>query len=312
MTDLERRGRLGNTELYISPVAFGTSPLGGNFAHSEVDHRRLLAEVLELGINFIDTAPYYGDAEARVGEALAGRRDDVVLATKAGRYGDESFDHSPSRIRASLEESLRRLRTEYVDIFQLHDIEYVSLQPVLEDSIAELLALREEGKCRYVGATAFPIPTLAAAIRTGDLDVALTYAHATLLDDSATTELNPLADEFGVGLINAAAVALGLLTPSGTSLRGEHPATEIVKSAAAAMRQRASDHDVDVAFLANQYAIQRSGCVTTVVGSSRIENVQGAVMAASAPINEELLSAVLELRPPAGSRSWTVGRPENN
>ena len=86
-------------------------------------------EALDLGMTFIDTSPYYGSAEERLGKALSGRREDVILGTKTGRYGFADFDFSPRRIRHSVEESLRLLDTDYVDILQFHDIEFVPLGP---------------------------------------------------------------------------------------------------------------------------------------------------------------------------------------
>jgi L-galactose dehydrogenase len=307
-----QRAQLGDTDLFVAPVAFGTSPLGGNFGRPVDEPARLLREVVDLGINLIDTAAYYGDAEQRLGTALRGMRDQVVLASKAGRYQGEIFDHTPSRIRQSIDRSLHLLGTDYLDIFCLHDIEYVPLGPILEDSYAELLALRELGKCRWIGMTGFPIKTMATAIGSVQLDVALTYAHATLLDDSATTILVPLARAYGTGLINAAAVALGLLTSGCTKLRGGHPAPDAIIKAVNEMKTLCTDLGVDIAFLANQYSIQRSGCATTVIGTTRVENVRSAVQAATTPIDEPILDAVLALRPPIDARTWRVGLPENN
>lgn len=308
--DLADRRALGLTDLHVAPVAFGTSPLGGVFGTHDVDATRLLAEVIDLGINLIDTAPYYGDAETILGEALQGRRDEILLSTKAGRYPSEIFDHRPARIRSSLHESLTALRTDHVDLFQLHDIEYVPLTPIFEDAYAELLALRDEGLCRYVGMTAYPIATLEAAIMTVDLDVVLCYAHATLLDDSIA-ELLPLASRHGVGVINAAAVALGLLTPGGSSLHTGHPATDAVREAAARMREECERLGIDLPFLANQYSIQRCGSITTVVGSRRIGHIASAVEAALTPIDEGALQVVLAFRP-AAPRAWRIGLDENN
>ena len=158
-----RYQQLGDTGLTVSIVSFGTSPLGNMFgAVGDRDAEQIVHRALDAGINFFDTSPCYGGglAETRLGKAMRGRRDEVVVGTKAGRYGVDRFDFSPSRIRASLEQSLRRLGTDYVDIFQLHDIEYVNLEPVLTDSYAELVRLRDDGKCRFIGMTGYPTATL--------------------------------------------------------------------------------------------------------------------------------------------------------
>ena len=177
--------QLGHTGLDVSIVSLGTAPLGDMFGKAEHrDVEQIVAKALQAGINFFDTSPYYGDglAETRLGAALRRHRDEVLIGTKAGRYGTDRFDFTPRRIRASLEESLHRLRTDHVDIFQLHDIEFVELGPVLTDSYAELVRLRDQGKCRFIGMTGYPTAALGRAIEQTDLDVVLSYGHSTLLD----------------------------------------------------------------------------------------------------------------------------------
>ena len=124
--------KLGQTDLIVSPVAFGTSPLGGMFGPlTEADAINLVHEVIDLGINFIDSSRYYQSAEERLGKAIKGKRHEVVLGTKAGRYGFADFDFSAAGVRRGIEESLRLLGTDYVDILQLHDIEFAPLDAVL-------------------------------------------------------------------------------------------------------------------------------------------------------------------------------------
>jgi L-galactose dehydrogenase len=153
--------------------------------------------------------------------------------------------------------------TDYVDIFQLHDIEFVELGPIFEGSYAELLSLQDKGKCRYIGMTGYPAATMARAMHETDLDVPLTYVHATLLDDTLPRELAPIAAENGVGLINAAAVALGILTPTGRSFGADHRAGRAILASADRMATLCAHRGVDLSFVANQYSIQRSGCATT-------------------------------------------------
>ncbi len=305
---------LGRTGLSVSAVSFGTGSLGGTYGPlDEGDALRLVDEVLDSEINFIDTAPVYGTAEARLGKALTpAKRDRMIIGTKAGRYGSDDFDYSPSRVRAGLERSLRLLGTDHVDILQFHDIEFVDLDPLLSDGYAELLALKDEGKCRWIGMTGYPVKTFARVMEETDVDVVLTYAKGTLLDDSVTTELLPIAKANGVGLINAAAVALGLLTPRGPRTDEEPSWPPHVAEAASRMRSLAVERDVDIAFLANQYAIHATGTATTVIGAGTAEHLDSAIAAADTPLDVELAAAFTALRPPAGRRQWTKGLPENN
>ena len=304
--------RLGTTDLTVSWLALGTAPLGGLFGPvEETAAIAVVHEALDRGITFFDTSSSYGNAEELLGKALVGRRSQVVLGTKAGRVGGDEYDISPPAIRGSLDNSLRLLRTDHVDVFQLHNIEFASLDSLFEDSFAELVSLRQQGKCRYVGMTGYPALAITRAMQQTDLDVALTYAHATLLDDTLEREIAPVAQRHRVALINAAAVALGLLTPRGPA-NPTHPATVPIREAAERMAALCAERGADIAFVANQYSIQRSGCPTTVMGTSKSDHLRSAITAAETPLDDELLQALVALRPPIASRTWTSGLPENN
>src|SRR6516165_3228306 len=119
---------LGRTGLRVSKLGFGASPLGDVFGPAdEAETTRAVHCAIDLGINYSDVAPYYGRtlAETRLGIALKGRRDRAIVSSKCGRYDVAQFDFSASRIRRSIDESLRRLQTDYLDIFLAHDIEFV-------------------------------------------------------------------------------------------------------------------------------------------------------------------------------------------
>jgi L-galactose dehydrogenase len=113
-------------------------------------------------------------------------------------------------------------------------------------------------------------------------------------------------------VINAAAVALGLLTSRGTKIVGGHPATPAIRAAASRMVRRCQAHGVDPSFVANQYAIQCSGCVTTVFGVGSSAHLRSAIEAATTPLNEALVAELIALRAPPEQRQWPSGLPENN
>jgi L-galactose dehydrogenase len=304
---------LGRTGLSVSVVSYGTAPLGDMFGTADEDQALAsVRQALDAGITFFDSSPFYGGglAEERLGRALAGHRNEVIIGTKAGRYGRDEFDFSARRIRDSVETSLRLLRTDHVDLLQLHDIEYVDLAGPFGEGYEELVSLREQGKCRFMGMTGYPIETFRRAMIETDLDVVLCYAHATLLDQSLITDLLPMAEDRGVGMINAAAVSLGLLTPKGSVI--EHPADQVIKDAAARVVQLCRERGVDVAFLANQFSIQRSRCPTTVIGTTKPQHLESALAAVEEPIDEELLADVLDVVGAARNRAWASGLPENN
>ncbi|MFV0253311.1 MAG: aldo/keto reductase [Beutenbergiaceae bacterium] len=296
----------------VSQVSLGTGSLGEFFGPlPEPDAIALVHACLDRGINFIDTSPYYGSAEERLGKALRGRRNQVYLCTKAGRYGDDDFDYSDAGLRASVERSLQLLGTDYLDMLLLHDIEFVDLGSIIDTSIPTLQALRAEGKVRAIGVSGYPLATMRRILSEAEIDVMLSYAHGTLLDDSIR-ELQPQAADSGVGLINAASIMMGLLTTGGARADSDHRAGAAVKAAAARMNALCRDAGVDLAFIANQYAIQRSGCATTLIGTGRVSNIDAAIDAALTPIDDELLASLLALRPPVQQRQWRSGLEVNN
>lgn len=304
---------LGTTGIEVSAISFGTAPLGQLFGPVPFERARAAAfAAVDLGMNLIDTSSYYGDAEERLGRIIGDLPDDVLIATKGGRLGWNEFDFTPEGIRASLEASLARLGRDHVDVFQLHDIDFVPLEPVLHEACAELMRLREEGKCRFVGMTGYSLPATRRVLLETDVDVVLNYSHGTLLDNSMTDELAPIARERGTGLINAAAVSLGILTPGVLGTEQHNIASEVSLRAAKEMARTAERRGADIAFIANQYALQRVDCDTTVIGSTNIDHLKAAASALTTPIDEELLSELLESRLSTREQQWDVGLPENN
>lgn len=302
----------GTTGFDVSAVTYGTAPLGQLFGPVPFEQaREALFRAVDLGMNLIDTSSYYGDAEERLGRVTGELPDDVWLATKAGRLGWNEFDFSPAGIRASLERSLGLLKRDQVDVFQLHDIDFVPLGPLFEDSMAELVKLREEGKCRFVGMTCYSLPTTRRVLLETSVDVALNYSHGTLLDNSLSSELAPIAAEKGIGLMNAAAVSLGLLVPGIVDKTEHNIASDVSLAAGQRMARAAAARGVDIAFLANQYAFQRVDCATTVIGTTNAAHVDAAVQALETPIDEDVLEEILALRLPLMEQQWSVGLPEN-
>src|SRR5438067_1144965 len=152
---------IGKTGLRVSALGYGASPLGSVFRPvEEAEGIRTVHTAVDLGINFIDVSPYYGltRAEQVLGRALATvPREAYILATKVGRYGAEEFDFSAARVTASVDESLKRLRVEHLDLIQCHDIEFGSLAQIVEETLPALRRVREQGKVRFIGITGYPL-----------------------------------------------------------------------------------------------------------------------------------------------------------
>lgn len=211
------RVRLGRTGLAVGVAGLGCgghSRLGMATGHDEAHATRVVEEALDLGIDFIDTARAYG-TEVAVGKALRGRRDRVVISTKSSpRDGDGML--SAARLRESLEKSLRRLGTDYVDVFHLHGVAQEQLEHVARVLVPEMERFREEGKVRFLGATEhFGADTSHRMFRqvlpTGLFDVIMVGFN--LLNPSARHTVFPLAERHDVGTLVMFAVRRALSRP---------------------------------------------------------------------------------------------------
>jgi aryl-alcohol dehydrogenase-like predicted oxidoreductase len=304
---------LGKTGLRVSKLGLGGSSLGGVFRKiDEPEAIRAVHVAIDLGINFIDVAPYYGltKAEALLGKALRGiPRDRYYLATKVGRYGDTEFDFSAQRIRTSVEESLGRLALDYVDVVQCHDIEYGSLDQIVEETLPTLRKIQKEGKARFIGITGFPLKIFRRVLNRAEVDTVLSYCHYTLANTSFESLLSFLQKQ-NVGIINAAALGMGLFTKQGTPVW--HPAPKEVKAACARASAYCRSRGVDIEQLALRFALANPNIHITLVGTADPEETKANVRAAESPIDVTLLNQVQAVLQPIRNKSWLVGRPENN
>jgi len=306
---------LGKTGWDVSVLSLGAASLGSVYRDiDEAEGLRTVETALDLGINFIDVSPYYGltKAELVLGRALREvQRDRYILATKAGRYGLEmpDFDFTPTRIRASLEESLARLGVDCIDLFQLHDIEFGSMPRVLGESIPTMQALKQEGKIRAWGVTGLPLKIFEMVLAEHTPDTILSYCRYALNDSSLAAMLPDLAGR-GVGVINASPTGMGLLTNRGTP--DWHPAGDDIKDGCRRAAQFCADRGVDITRLALQYATRNPAIATTLVGTASVQNISNNVRCISEPMDTELLEEVLAVLAPVQGLTWPEGRPENN
>jgi L-galactose dehydrogenase len=302
---------LGRTGLKVSPLGFGGAPLGGMYGSlDEADAIASLRHAIDAGINLVDTSPYYGPlhSEALLGEALRdGWRQRVLLATKAGRIDRAVFDFSASAIIRSMDDSLRRLQTDYVDIFQAHDIEFADdLDKVFTETAEALHRLKGQGKCRFVGMTGLPLVVLKRAIEACDLDVIISYCHFTLLDTTLLSDLLPVAERRGVGIINASPLSMGLLTAEGPP--EWHPADAEIQAAARAAAKLCRERGADLSTLALAWVLREKRLATTLVGMKRSSEVDDNLKAMQAKVDEGLLAEVEKLLAPVKDRTWPSGK----
>lgn len=309
---------LGNTGLKLSCVGFGASPLGNVFGPvSEHDANASVLQAFRLGINFFDTSPFYGGtlSEKVLGKALKALgvpRDEYIVSTKCGRYA-EGFDFSAERVTKSIDESLARLQLDYVDILQCHDIEFGSLDQIVEETIPALQKLKEAGKIRFIGITGLPLDIFTYVVDRvppGTVDVILSYCHYSI-NDSTLEDLIPYLKSKGIGVISASPLAMGLLTESGPP--EWHPASAEIKlqSVCRAAAAYCKEKGKNISKLAMQYSLSNKDISSVLVGMNSIiqveENVAAAVELVDVGKDDETLSEVEAILKPVKNQTWPSG-----
>ncbi len=303
---------LGRTGLNVSVIGFGASPLGNEFRPVTVTNcDRAVDAAIDQGINFFDVAPYYGRtlAEQRLGNALAGKRESVLLSTKCGRYDREEFDFSAGRTHASLEASLRRLRTDYIDLYQVHDVEFGSVRQIIEETIPAMRDLQRAGKVRFIGITGYNLRVLEKIADQAGVDTILSYCRYNLLSDELERSLRLFTESSGTGLINASPLHMGLLTLEGPP--AWHPAAPEVIAAGKRAVDLLVQRGVDPSLFALRYCLEYRYASTTVVGMSSEEIVAANCWALKIAFDHELLFAVRAAIEGGYNRPWPSGLPEN-
>lgn len=309
---------VGSTGLKVSSLGFGASPLGNHYGGNmkEEDAIASVQEAFNLGINFFDTSPYYGAtlSETMLGKALKTLmvpRDQYVVSTKCGRYA-EGFDFSAERVTRSIDESLARLNLDYVDIFQCHDIEFGSLDQIVNETIPALQKLKETGKVRYIGITGLPLNAFTYVldrVPPGSVDVILSYCHYSI-NDTSLEDLLPYLKSKGVGVITAAPLSMGLLSENGPPKW--HPAPSQLKSVCAAAAAHCKTKGKNISKLALQYSLKNKDTASVLVGMNSIQQVRENVAATieveeGQSIDQELLDEVAAIIKPMKNLTWPSG-----
>jgi L-galactose dehydrogenase len=304
---------LGRSGIRVPVLGYGASPLGQEFGPVDVQEAmRAVRVALDLGITHIDTSPYYGRGMSEVLLGIALRdvpRDAYTLSTKLGRYDVDKFDFSAKRVVESVDVSLHRLGVDHIDLMLCHDIEFVDVSRVVEETLPALRKVQEQGKVRLVGVSGYPLRIFERVLDATGLDAIMSWGHYTL-QNRALADLLPRLEKAGVGVLNAGPLGERLLT--NRPLPDWLPASAAVREAC----RRAGDHctgrGADIAKLALQFAVRRPDVATTVVSSARPAAVRQWAQWLEEPLDEELLGEVETILSPVLSEGWTSGLPENN
>lgn len=304
---------LGKTGLHLPILSFGASSLGAEFRAVDVNEALKSVHVaLENGMNFIDTSPYYGRgmSEVLLGIALEGvPRNSYILSTKLGRYAPAHFDFSPKRVAESIDVSLERLRTDHIDIILCHDVEFVDLDYVINETLPAVRKAQQQGKVKFVGVSGYPMKMFKYVADRSPLDVILSYNHYTL-QNTMLADLAPYLKSKNIGVMNAAPFSARLLTSA--PLPKWHKAPANVRAIAAAAAKKCSERGSDIAKLALQYSIANEAMTTCVTGSASPTRIGQWAKWAAEPIDQQLLKDVLEILKPIHNWFYVEGRPENN
>lgn len=304
--------QLGNTSLRVSILGYGASPLGDVFRHTDpAEGAAAVHFAVERGINYFDVSPYYGLtlAETRLGEALVGLRQQVILATKCGRYGADEFDFSAARITAGIEDSLSRLRTDYVDLLQAHDVEFGDARQIVEETVPAMRKLQAQGKARFIGITGYSLKNLMAIAAQVPVDSILTYCRYNLMIDDMDSTLIPFAKQHGIGIINASPLHMGIITERGAT--AWHPAPQEVRDAGQRVVALCRAHGVDASELALRFCLDHPAVASTLVGMSSRKHVEGNLKYLDLRFDPALLEEIRASVAPVANLTWPSGLPEN-
>ena len=311
---------LGQTGMEVSALSFGASAIGG--VYRRVDQKesiRTVHAVVDSGINYLDVSPAYGAPDSEFGEITAelvlGKalrnipRDRYYLATKAGKISHIplKLDFSYDFIIKSAEESMKRLNVDYLDVLQLHDIEYEKgkhLNQALSEGIAALQRLKEQGKIRFYGITAYPVQVCKKVLAETEVDTILCHNHYSL-NDTLLLDLLPEVKRSGVGLVNASPLSSGLLSTRGVG--DWHPATEKDLDLFREAAEFCEENNTCIESLAIQFSTANDDIPTTLVTSSNRERMLNNIRWSEEKYDEELIYKVREILSPVMDKPWIVG-----
>ncbi len=305
---------LGKTGLQLPILGFGASSLGQEFRKVSLEEALQSVRVaLDCGLSFIDTSPFYGRGLSEVLLGIALRdvpRDTFTLCTKLGRYDLQHFDFSARRVAESVDVSLHRLGTDHLDIILCHDIEFVDMQQIVEETLPALRKIQQAGKVRFIGFSGYPQKIFPFICDQADVDCVLSYNQYTLQNTRFADETVPYLKAKGVGVMNAGPFSARLLTNAPLPAWLKEP--ENVKAAARQAAAHCAKKGVDIAKLALQFSITNPDIATTIAGSANPENIRNWARWAAEPMDQELLKEVQAIFAPVKNLGHEEGLAKNN
>lgn len=302
---------LGKTGMKVSIISFGASSLGGVF-HSLKEEEGIEAvhTALDNGINFIDVSPYYGHLKAEIvlGKALKEvDRNRYYLSTKVGRYGKDGvnyWDYSTQKSIESVYESLDRLNVDYIDLINVHDIEFSDLEMVCKETLPALTELKNKGIVKHVGITNLTLRHFKYVIEQvpkGTVESVLSFCHYCLNDDALVDYLD-FFEQNNVGVINASPFSMGLLTERGAP--AWHPAPKPLQDLCRKAVQHCKDKGKNIEQLAVSFSVSNPRIATTLFSTTRSSSVLQNIKWANEPVDKELFTEIRKILEPRFRDTW--------
>ena len=293
---------IGKTGMCVSNLSFGASSLGGVF-HDTTEARSIDAvfTAVEKGINFIDVSPYYGHykAETVLGKALKQiPRNKYYLSTKVGRYGENGvnkWNYSAKYATESVYASMERLNVDYIDLINVHDIEFADLHQVVDETLPALVELRDKGIVKHVGITDLQLENLQWVVEhsePGVVESILNFCHYSLNDEKLSDYFNYFESK-NIGIINASPLSMGLLSQRGVPTW--HPAPKALVRACQKAALHCMSKNYPIEKLAIQYSTGNPRIATTLFSSANPDNVLKNIAYVEEPIDWNLVKEVQEI-----------------
>lgn len=283
--------RLGRTNMKVRSLGLGCAFFGSDNV-TDQDAYDGVRRAIDLGLNYVDTSPLYGQSERRVGLALeGGYREKVYLQTKTGTHPDRRYDYSAEATRWSVEKSLTLLKTDRLDSVLIHDPRDIEAPLKKGACLDELLKMKDEGLVGHIGIGVREHAFHKRAIETGHIDIVLSYLDYTLLSQSVAETTLPLAKRHDVGIILASAQGMGTLAgpePDDETESRRYPGK---KPMAHAMWSWCQENDVSIRQLALHFCLAADIDGMVMAGPATLQQVEEVIEAAQSPVDESVWQA---------------------
>lgn len=283
----------------VPVVCFGTWPLGG--AYGKIDETVAISTMhtaIDAGLTFIDTAESYNNAEAIIGKSIKGRRENLFIATKVS-----GNDHSTKHIESALENSLKLMGTDYVDLYQLH----IATDRPIEDTMEDLLRLKDKGKLRYIGVSNFTIKQIVDCAKAGPVKSG--QPRYNLLFRETEMDVLPVYETHGIGVMAHSVLAKGLLggryKPGHVFLENDERASwpafhgesfERTYNVTERLNNWAKDHGRNLVQLAVAWPVANSAVYTSIVGARKVKDIEDLAKAGDWILSPQDLKDIDELQ----------------